>query len=135
MVQTEIYVGVIVVIALAAIIYYFASARKREKEAVTEKPMVERARTLVREVEKEEEKLVTVPEVAIDLTELRGIGSKRAEKLKVAGIKNVQDLAESNPGNVAKALGFSEKRSSRLISEAHSLLENYRVIPKFGRPG
>ena len=119
MVQTEIYVGVIVVIALAAIIYYFASARKREKEAVTEKPMVERARTLVRE----EEKLVTVPEVAIDLTELRGIGPKRAGKLKVAGIKNVQDLAESNPGNVAKALGFSEKRSSRLISEAHSLLE------------
>ena len=122
MVQTEIYVGVIVVIALAAIIYYFASARKREKEAVTEKPMVERARTLVRE----EEKMVTATEVAIDLTELRGIGPKRAEKLKVAGIKDVKDLAESNPGNVAKALGFSEKRSSRLISEALSFLENYK---------
>jgi len=122
LVQTEIYVGVIVVIALAAIIYYFASARKREKEAVTEKPMVERARTLVRE----EEKMVTATEVAIDLTELRGIGPKRAEKLKVAGIKDVKDLAESNPGNVAKALGFSEKRSSRLISEALSFLENYK---------
>jgi predicted flap endonuclease-1-like 5' DNA nuclease len=119
LVQTEIYVGVIVAIASAAIIYYFASAGKREKEAVTEKPMVERAHALVREVEKEEE--VTAPEVAIDLTELRGIGPKRAEKLKVAGIKDVKGLAESNPGNVAKALGFSEKRSSRLVSEALSL--------------
>jgi predicted flap endonuclease-1-like 5' DNA nuclease len=119
LVQTEIYVGVIVAIASAAIIYYFASARKREKEAVTEKPMVERAHALVREVEKEEE--VTAPEVAIDLTELRGIGPKRAEKLKVAGIKDVKGLAESNPGTVAKALGFSEKRSSRLVSEALSL--------------
>lgn len=121
MIQMEIYAGVIVAIASAAIIYYFASARKRKKEVVTEKPMVERAHALVREVEKEEE--VTAPEVSIDLTELRGIGPKRAEKLKVAGIKDVKGLAESNPGNVAKALGVSERRSSRLISEADSLLE------------
>lgn len=121
MVQLDFLVIVVAVVALAAIIYYFASARKREKEAVTENPMVERAHALVREVEKEEE--VTAPEVSIDLTELRGIGPKRVEKLKVAGIKDVKDLAESNPENVAKALGFSEKRSSRLISEAHSLLE------------
>lgn len=123
MVQPEILVIVVAVVALAAIIYYFALARKREKELVTEKPVVERARTLVREVEKEEEESITVPEVAVDLTELRGIGPKRAEKLKFAGIRDVKDLAESNPGNVAEALGFSQERASRLVSEALSLLD------------
>ena len=122
MVQIEIYVGVIVVIASAAIMcYYFVSARKRKKEAVA-RAMVERARSLAGEVEKEKE----APQVAIDLTEVRGIGPKRVEKLKAAGVKDLKDLAESNPGDIAIVLGFSERRCSRLVTEAHSLLEKYK---------
>ena len=56
--------------------------------------MVERARSLAGEVEKEKE----APQVAIDLTEVRGIGPKRVEKLKAAGVKDLKDLAESHPG-------------------------------------
>ncbi|MFB0523843.1 MAG: helix-hairpin-helix domain-containing protein [Candidatus Bathyarchaeia archaeon] len=62
-------------------------------------------------------------EEIVELTEVKGIGPKTAEKLREAGIENASDLADSNPETIAKALSLSEERSSSLIEDARSLLK------------
>ncbi len=63
---------------------------------------------------------VATPKVTIELTEVKGIGQKLAEKLKQAGIKDTKELAASSPEKVAKAIGISEKKASILIENAGS---------------
>ena len=59
----------------------------------------------------------------IDLTEVKGIGPKTAEKLKEAGIRNANELATSSPQIIAETFGSSEERATNLIRAAHLLLE------------
>ena len=59
----------------------------------------------------------------IELTEVKGIGPKTANKLREAGIKNANELATSSPDKVAEALGFTEERATSFIEEAHLLLK------------
>jgi len=125
----EIYIGLLVVISAVAAIYYFASAKKGEKEVVTDRPKavgyLEQARELLeQEMEEQETTEVTPLQAPVDLTQVRGIGPKRAERLKAIGIKDIDDLVESDPAKIAKALSVSKKISSRLIPEA--LSEKYK---------
>lgn len=59
----------------------------------------------------------------IELTEVKGIGSKTAEKLIKVGIKNANELATSNAERVGEAIGTSKERASNLIKSARSLLK------------
>jgi len=61
-------------------------------------------------------------EKIVELSEVKGVGSRTAEKLKEAGIGNANQLAASSPQTVAEALGSSEKRANRLVEDARSLL-------------
>jgi len=67
-------------------------------------------------------KEVSTPETLVGLTEVKGIGQKRFEQLKVIGIDSVKKLAESDPKEIAEKLGVSEKRFSRWIENANNLL-------------
>jgi len=62
-------------------------------------------------------------EVIIGLSKVKGIGPKLSEKLKKADIKNANILAKSNPKKIAQVIGSSEKRASKLIESAYSLLK------------
>ncbi|MFB0523248.1 MAG: ribosomal protein L13e [Candidatus Bathyarchaeia archaeon] len=59
----------------------------------------------------------------VELAEVKGVGSRTAEKLKEADIGNANELAASTPQIVAEAIGSSEKRATNLIDEARSLLK------------
>jgi KaiC/GvpD/RAD55 family RecA-like ATPase len=57
-----------------------------------------------------------------ELNEVRGIGAKRAERLRAIGIGSVEDLAEADPGFLADELRISERMAYRLIEEARRLV-------------
>ncbi len=87
---------------------------KQEKEFV-----VERARAVL-----QVKPAVASAKVRKGLTEVKGIGQKTSVKLKEAGIRDPEELAASNPDEIAKALGVSGEKASKLIENARSLLEN-----------
>ena len=53
-----------------------------------------------------------------NLTEIRGIGPKRALELERAGVKSVSDLAKLSPENLAEKTGLPIKQISKWIREA-----------------
>jgi len=58
-----------------------------------------------------------------NLTEIKGIGSKRAEELERAGVKTVSDLAKLPPKHLAEKTGISIAQISNWIIEANKLTE------------
>lgn len=60
---------------------------------------------------------------SINLTKIRGIGPKRAEKLTSAGILTANDLAKATPDEVAKKANTSTKVTRKWIQRAKKLLE------------
>ncbi len=59
----------------------------------------------------------------LDLTEIKGIGSKRAEILNLSGVKNVSDLANSSVFVLSSKTGISEKFLLQWIKQAKELLQ------------
>ncbi len=66
---------------------------------------------------REEEVKETLRET--ELTEIKGIGSKRAKELKVAGVNTISDLATASAKDLSQKIGISEKTISRWITEAN----------------
>jgi len=58
----------------------------------------------------------------IDLTKVKGIGAKRAERLRAVGIVSAEDLAGASPKFLVDTLRMSEKTASRLIDNARRLI-------------
>ena len=56
-----------------------------------------------------------------NLTEINGIGSKRAEELEYAGVKTISDLAKCSPQQLAEATGIPITQISNWIIEADNL--------------
>ncbi|MBS7646250.1 MAG: helix-hairpin-helix domain-containing protein [Candidatus Bathyarchaeia archaeon] len=74
---------------------------------------------------KEEEKtsIEATPISTLELTEIKGIGAKRAEHLKALGIANVGDLAKASAEDLASKLKISPKITRRWVEDAKKLLE------------
>lgn len=58
----------------------------------------------------------------LELTGIKGIGSKRAEKLKAVGVNTLSDLAASSAKDLSQKTGISEKIVSRWIEEARETI-------------
>jgi len=58
----------------------------------------------------------------IELSEVKGIGAKRAERLRAVGIDWAEDLAEADPEFLVDNLGISERMAYRLIENARRLV-------------
>ena len=80
--------------------------------AITVTPTTEEAETAVK---------ATASVVA--LTEVRGIGAKRAEQLKALGVESVEDLASASEKDLASGLKISPKITKRWIENAKKLVE------------
>jgi len=59
----------------------------------------------------------------IDVSEVKGVGGTRAEKLKKAGFSTVDSLAGADAENLSKLTGISETLSAKLIESANELLK------------
>jgi DNA-binding protein len=69
---------------------------------------------------KTEAKATTEPQ---DISEIKGIGEARAEKLRKAGFSTVTSLANAEPGELSKRTGISEKISAKIIESAKGIQE------------
>ena len=57
----------------------------------------------------------------MDLTQVKGIGEKRATQLKALGINSVDDLAKASAKTLAAKLKISPKIASKWIESAKEL--------------
>ena len=60
---------------------------------------------------------------ALELTQLKGIGEKRATQLKAIGINSVDDLAKASAKTIAKKLQISPKITKKWIASAKKLVK------------
>jgi len=59
----------------------------------------------------------------VELTEVKGIGEKRAQQLKDVGIGSVEDLAKASVNDLATRMKISPKITGKWIEDAKRLLE------------
>ena len=83
---------------------------KEETEAPMEKPSM-----------KEATAIATSAAATIDLTQVKGIGGKRATQLKALGITSVNELANASAETIAKKLKVSPKIIDKWIANAKEL--------------
>jgi len=60
---------------------------------------------------------------ALELTQVKGIGEKRATQLKVIEINSVNDLAKASAEDIAKKLQISSKITKKWIDSAKALVK------------
>ena len=92
----------------------FSLAKMGRKKEPAKPPLLEKA------VEVKEPRATKVP---MDLTEIKGIGPKRAEELKAAGVKTVSDLAKRSAKNLSEKTGIPIKNISEWIVQANEMIE------------
>jgi len=67
-------------------------------------------------------KKASLRRVLVDLSEVKSIGAKRAERLKALGILSANDLAEADPDFISSNLRISDRMAKRLIENAKRLV-------------
>jgi hypothetical protein len=80
------------------------------------------APTIPPTITKEETATEATPPVA-PLTEVKGIGERRAEQLKGLGINTIEDLAKASAKGLASKLKISRKITVKWIGNAKELTE------------
>ncbi len=63
----------------------------------------------------------SLPQKGTALTEVSGIGEKRASQLKILGVKTAEDLANASVNDLAKKLKISAKIVSKWVAAAKEL--------------
>jgi predicted flap endonuclease-1-like 5' DNA nuclease len=89
-----------------------------------EAPQEEKTEALMeKSVMKEPPTMATYRTTTMDLTQVKGIGERRAAQLKALGINTVDELANASAKNVAEKLKISPKIVDKWISSAEELIE------------
>ena len=119
----EVWTVITVVLGLLFIGLGYSQRPRLEEAAFEQMPF---ATTEVTETVEEEipVDVETAPPPALGLTQLRGIGEKRSEQLKAAGINDVEDLAKASAKNLATKLNISPKITRRWVRNAKELAGN-----------
>jgi len=100
------------------------SQRPKSQMTVIETPLAAPAPSpAVTEVVTEETKetVVEAAPTVVNLTEVKGIGEKRAEQLKALGISSVGELAKTSAKDLAAKLKISPKITEKWIENAKKL--------------
>jgi predicted flap endonuclease-1-like 5' DNA nuclease len=116
----------IVSTAVAGLFFVGLGYTQRPKAKVVSAEVPQPAQTVPETiVETEERKTETILEAApkIGLTEVKGIGAKRAEQLRSLGISSVEDLAKASARDLAEKLKISPKITAKWIENAKKLAE------------
>lgn len=101
--------------------------KKKEKEKVKKKPKKkeekkrkEKEKVQEKKEEKVKEKPVKKKEKAVQITEVKGVGKKRAEELNSVGISTVEDLLKADTEKLAEKTTFSAEYIEKLKKKARS---------------
>ena len=104
------------------------AALQTPQAATVEAPAVEAPKEEKIEITVETPKVIEAPAPTpavptIQLTQVKGIGEKRATQLKALGINNVDELAKISAEDVAKKLEISPKIVKKWIAGAKELVK------------
>jgi len=96
------------------------------QQVVTEQPAVEEQPAVTDVMKLEEAKPVvqSIPPMAGGLTDVKGIGEKRAAQLRALGINSVEDLAKASAKDLATKLNISPKITDKWIQNAKEIGQN-----------
>jgi replicative superfamily II helicase len=109
----------VVAIAILGFIFLGIGYLQKPVGTITTEPSPEIATSTASTAE-----LVTVAEETVsELTQVKGIGAKRAEQLQKLGIKTISDLANASARDLADKLDVSPKITRRWITNAKELSE------------
>ncbi|MGQ9640553.1 MAG: helix-hairpin-helix domain-containing protein [Candidatus Bathycorpusculaceae bacterium] len=98
--------------------------RPKAKAVTTEVPQpTQTVPTAVVEVEEKKAEAIVETTPGIELTQVKGIGAKRAEQLKALGLNSVEDLAKASAKELAEKLKISQKITAKWIENAKKLTE------------
>lgn len=92
--------------------------RKEEKEVKKKAKKKEEKKKVEKKIEVKKEK---APESSLDLTEIKGVGKKRAEAFQEAGILTVKDLIAADTAELAEKTSFTEDYINTLKERAKAL--------------
>lgn len=97
--------------------------KKKEEKKRTKKKKVEEKIEEKKEVEKKEKEKKKKEEKSkvIDLTQIKGIGKKKAEEFESAGILTVEDLLKADTEELSEKTKFSTDYIEKLKGRARSL--------------
>jgi N utilization substance protein A len=101
----------------------------RTKEALLAEAGKAKAQAEVPEAVEEtikEPKKEKVEEIALELSELSGVGEKTATLLKEAGFGALEDIAKAGIKDLLQVKGIGEKKAEKLIKEAKELIHKSR---------
>ena len=136
--ETSVWVVATVVLGLFSIGLGYTQRPKTEAQAcqpamaVPQKAIPETQPAETMETPKEEKAeatMKTMPATAtsaaatLDLTQVKGIGEKRATQLKALGINNVDELSKASAKTLAKKLEISLKTVDKWIANAKELVK------------
>ena len=91
--------------------------KKEKKEKKVKKKEVKKEKP----VEKKQVKKEKPVEKGTDLTEVKGVGKKRAEALEAAGVSTVEELIEADTEELAEKTGFTAEYIEKLKEKARDL--------------
>ena len=89
----------------------------------TQPPTTVEAPKIEKAAVKKAPKVTTPGTATIELTQVKGIGEKRAMQLKALGINSADDLHKASAKTVAKKLKISPKAVSKWIASAKELIK------------
>ena len=136
--ETSVWVVATVVLGLFSIGLSYTQRPKTEAQAcqpatsVPQEVVPETQPAATMEASKEEKAeapMKTAPAMAasaaaaLDLTQVKGIGEKRATQLKALGINNVDELSKASAKTLAKKLKISPKTVDNWIANAKELVK------------
>ncbi len=99
-----------------------AEEKKKPKKKVKKEKKVEEKPRKKKKVEKKEVKKAKKEEIPVrDITEIKGVGKKRAEEFKAAGISTVEDLLKVDTEKLVARTKFTADYIEKLKEKARAL--------------
>jgi predicted flap endonuclease-1-like 5' DNA nuclease len=113
----------IVTTAVLGFVFIGLGYSQRPKQSLTTSPVAPPSTLMtqptVAEVDKEEEApAAEIATIQVEITKVKGIGTKRAIQLKALGINNAEDLAKASAKELATKLKISPKIAGKWILSA-----------------
>jgi len=111
----------VITTAVLGLLFIGLGYSQRPKTTTIEAPPAPTTPTTI--TEEETETVIEAAPTVLKLTEVKGIGEKRAEQLKGLGINNVENLAKVSAKDLAAKLKISSKITGKWIENAKKLTE------------
>jgi len=116
---SEVFFALILILIAVTIIAIILITQKKGKRKSDSTPHFKEIPETITDKKMHSSEEPEIPQNIMELEDLKGIGTKTAEKLKAANIKTVSDLAKGSAKILSQKTGISEKLLSKWIKQAN----------------